>query len=251
MIHIGMDLHQKTTTWFACDETGERIASGKVDSGSEGWAADVQRLEQPLQVVIETGTTTWWCVDVLRELGVEPIVVDARQFKLIASPTSVSGARPKSSASGSTPRSHVSSSSGLIQPTCRRFRASGPLPCWPLPVRSMTHGALPVAGTSPATRACLPRCATAAIASAVAASPARAAACYATPSPKPLTARYAARNFPKSTAAGLAASTPAEPGRSRSSRLLDPPMRRPPEPSAKRSMKQTLQTRPRGPSPSG
>lgn len=84
MIHIGMDLHQKTTTWFACDGSGQRLGSGKVDSSPEGWGSIVERFGSELQVVIETGSTTWWCVDVLRERGLEPVVVDARQFKLIA-----------------------------------------------------------------------------------------------------------------------------------------------------------------------
>ena len=84
MIHIGMDLHQRTTTWFACDDAGKRLASGKVDSGEAGWQAVTERFERPMQVVIETGTTTWWCVDVLRQLSIEPTVVDARHFKIIA-----------------------------------------------------------------------------------------------------------------------------------------------------------------------
>lgn len=84
MIHIGMDLHQKTTTWFACDGQGQRLGSGKVESHRDGWAQVLGRFEGPIQVAIETGSITWFCVEQLRSLGVEPIVVDARHFKLIA-----------------------------------------------------------------------------------------------------------------------------------------------------------------------
>jgi transposase len=79
-----MDLHQKTTTWYACDDQGQRLGSGKVDSDAVGWAQVVGRFDKPVQVAIETGSMTWFCVEQLRLLGVEPIVVDARHFKLIA-----------------------------------------------------------------------------------------------------------------------------------------------------------------------
>lgn len=84
MIYVGMDLHQKTTTWFACDQEGQRVGSGKVDSTSEGWHSVLLRVGPQVQVAIETGSTTWYCVEQLRALGVEPTVVDARHFKLIA-----------------------------------------------------------------------------------------------------------------------------------------------------------------------
>lgn len=35
-------------------------------------------------MALETGGITWWVVDVLRESGIEPVVIDARQFKKIA-----------------------------------------------------------------------------------------------------------------------------------------------------------------------
>ena len=84
MIYVGMDLHQKTTTWFACDPDGKRVGSGKVDSSAEGWRSVLERLGPQAQVAIETGSVTWFCVEQLRVLGVEPTVVDARHFKLIA-----------------------------------------------------------------------------------------------------------------------------------------------------------------------
>ena len=84
MNYIGMDLHQRTTTWFACDQDGQRIGSGKVDSGPEGWKSVLQRVGPQAQVAIETGSISWFCVEQLRALGVEPTVVDARHFKLIA-----------------------------------------------------------------------------------------------------------------------------------------------------------------------
>jgi transposase len=79
-----MDLHQKTTTWYACDGQGLRLGSGKVDSDAAGWGQIFARFDSHVQVAIETGATTWFCVEQLRLLGIEPVVVDARHFKLIA-----------------------------------------------------------------------------------------------------------------------------------------------------------------------
>lgn len=87
MIYIGMDLHQKTTTWFACDDDGQRAGSGKVESSNEGWKSVTDRFGSTgteVRVAIETGSITWFCVEQLRSLGIEPTVVDARHFKLIA-----------------------------------------------------------------------------------------------------------------------------------------------------------------------
>jgi transposase len=84
VIYIGMDLHQKTTTWYACNVEGQRVGSGKVESNYLGWQQILVRFCEPVQVAIETGSITWFCVEQLRLLGVEPVVVDARHFKLIA-----------------------------------------------------------------------------------------------------------------------------------------------------------------------
>lgn len=85
MIYVGMDVHKRTTTFCALDDEGSIIRRGKVTSGEAGWLgiiADWPPAE--VQVALETGGMSWWVVDVLRGAGVEPVVVDARQFKMIA-----------------------------------------------------------------------------------------------------------------------------------------------------------------------
>ena len=85
MIYVGMDLHQKTTTWLAIDDAGARVGGGVVASTERGWGEVVSAWPvAEVRVAVETGTVTWWVVSVLRELGIEPTVVDARRFKLIA-----------------------------------------------------------------------------------------------------------------------------------------------------------------------
>ncbi len=85
MIYVGMDLHKKSTTFCAIDEEGSVVRRGQVPSGHEGWRQILSYwpVEQ-IRVALETGSMTWWAVDELREAGVEPTVVDARQFKMIA-----------------------------------------------------------------------------------------------------------------------------------------------------------------------
>ena len=85
MIYVGMDIHKKTTTFCAIDEEGKLAKRGKVPSDEDGWLGIVGNWPiDDVQVALETGAMTWWVVDVLREAGIEPVVVDARQFKLIA-----------------------------------------------------------------------------------------------------------------------------------------------------------------------
>ena len=85
MIYVAMDIHKKTTTYCAIDQGGEIIRRGKVSSGEAGWLKIVQQWPmEEVRVALETGGMSWWVVDVLRGAGLEPVVVDARRFKLIA-----------------------------------------------------------------------------------------------------------------------------------------------------------------------
>jgi transposase len=85
MIYIGMDIHKKTTTFCALDSDGKVVHRGTVSSVEAGWLEIVNHWSgQESAIALETGTMTWWVVDVLREAGIEPVVIDARQFKLIS-----------------------------------------------------------------------------------------------------------------------------------------------------------------------
>lgn len=85
MIYIGMDVHKKTTTFCAIDSEGKVLRRGTVNSDESGWLEIVNRYSgEDLSIALETGCTTWWVVDILREAGIEPIVIDARRFKMIA-----------------------------------------------------------------------------------------------------------------------------------------------------------------------
>ena len=85
MIYVGMDVHKRTTTFCVLDDEGKVVLRGKVASGEAGWQGIVSHWpSDETRVAIETGGMSWWVVDVLRGVGIEPVVVDARQFKMIA-----------------------------------------------------------------------------------------------------------------------------------------------------------------------
>ena len=85
MIYVGMDVHKKTTTFCALDSEGKVVRRGTVDSVETGWLAIVKHWStDEISIALETGSLTWWVVDVLREAGIEPVVIDARRFKMIA-----------------------------------------------------------------------------------------------------------------------------------------------------------------------
>ena len=83
-MHIGMDLHKKHSVFCVIDDQGAVVARGRVESSEEGWTGLLRRWpKEEVKVAVETGTVSWWAVEVARTLGIEPVVVDARQFKLI------------------------------------------------------------------------------------------------------------------------------------------------------------------------
>ena len=85
MRYVGMDIHSKTTTFCVIDDEGKICKRGKVYSGETGWLEVVGHWPgEEVMVALETGNLTWWVVDVLRGAGIDPVVVDARQMKLIS-----------------------------------------------------------------------------------------------------------------------------------------------------------------------
>ena len=85
MRYVGMDIHSKTTTFCVIDDEGNICKRGKVDSSESQWLGVVSHWPgEEVTVALESGNMTWWVVDALRSAGIEPVVVDARQFKLIS-----------------------------------------------------------------------------------------------------------------------------------------------------------------------
>jgi transposase len=86
MNYIGMDLHHRQSTYCVVDEAGAIVGRGRVESTVEGWNSLYRRWPaSEVRLAVETGAQTWSAVDCARAAGIEPVVVDARQFKLVAS----------------------------------------------------------------------------------------------------------------------------------------------------------------------
>lgn len=84
MYYAGFDLHSKKTTVWIEDENGNKVWSGSVPSTKEGWLGAVDKYkEKGIKIVIEAGRITYFAVDALRLMGIEPVVVNPRQVKLI------------------------------------------------------------------------------------------------------------------------------------------------------------------------
>jgi transposase len=85
MIHIGIDIHKSSSTFCALRDDGKIIRRGKIATSQEAlWELATAWPGAEVRIAIETGNLTWWAVSVFRSTGIEPLVVNARQFKLIS-----------------------------------------------------------------------------------------------------------------------------------------------------------------------
>ena len=81
--YIGMDVHCKKTAFVAQTESGEVVAEGEVETSREGFErmiGDVHA-EPGTQVGLESGVQATWVSRILRELGMEPMVVNAYEVR--------------------------------------------------------------------------------------------------------------------------------------------------------------------------
>jgi transposase len=81
--YIGLDVHRKQTTYVLQDEAGEVIRQGQVPTTPEGLGTLLgpDGLPPLTPVGLETGRQTFWVVGVLGELGLSPVVIDAREVR--------------------------------------------------------------------------------------------------------------------------------------------------------------------------
>lgn len=85
MDYVGMDVHKKHTVFCVVDDEGKVVSRGKVESTEVSWREVLtSKPADQVRLVFETGTMAWWLVSVARQAGIEPTVVDVRQFRLLA-----------------------------------------------------------------------------------------------------------------------------------------------------------------------
>jgi len=90
-IYIGMDVHSKVTVFFVQDEEGKQIAQGKVRTTEEELRMAKEWIEGKvgrgveIKVGLESGNMARYVVMILRRMGWEAIVIDAREVRAKAS----------------------------------------------------------------------------------------------------------------------------------------------------------------------
>lgn len=82
MIYCGMDVHKKYIRVSQIDEEGDVIGELKLRTKKKFLQRQFD-LEEPMRIVLETGTHAAWIARTLRDLGHEVIVAHARRIQLI------------------------------------------------------------------------------------------------------------------------------------------------------------------------
>jgi transposase len=81
-----LDVHCKMTVYVAQSEAGEVIAEGSVPTSVEGFEQMLVCLDAPegTRIGLETGTQAAWTSRLLASIGMEPVVIDAREVRIKA-----------------------------------------------------------------------------------------------------------------------------------------------------------------------
>lgn len=81
--YVGLDVHSKDSVYAVEDEVGQLVGRGSVPTTLEGLRQlrDQNTLPPGTGVALEAGVVSFFVVDVLRELGLEPVVIDAAEVR--------------------------------------------------------------------------------------------------------------------------------------------------------------------------
>ena len=84
--YVGLDVHSKSSVFVIQNERGEELGRGEVPTSAEGFSALRMRfrLQASTPVALESGTIAFFAGRKLREPGLPPVVVDAREVTVKA-----------------------------------------------------------------------------------------------------------------------------------------------------------------------
>ncbi len=82
-VYIGMDVHCKKTVYVIQEGSGKVVAQGSVPTSVESFSGMLDELAVPsgTKIGLETGSQSWWVSSVLSGLGMQPVVIDAREVR--------------------------------------------------------------------------------------------------------------------------------------------------------------------------
>jgi transposase len=83
MVHVGVDLHKQVSQVAVLTEEGE-ITQTRLENDPELVEGFFRKIP-PAKVAIEASGTWWWLVDLLEDLGHQPVLSHPKQTKAIAS----------------------------------------------------------------------------------------------------------------------------------------------------------------------
>ncbi len=83
MIHVGIDVHQKSSQVCELSEEGVILETSQIPSTESAYLRWFQNRET-MRIVIECGGSSRWVFRLLREMGHEVLVVNPRRVRLIA-----------------------------------------------------------------------------------------------------------------------------------------------------------------------
>ncbi len=84
MVHVGIDLHKHVSQIARLEENGE-LNQTRIENDREQIRRFFEAIPAPAKVAIEASGTWWWIVDLLEELGHQPVLSNPKQTKAIAS----------------------------------------------------------------------------------------------------------------------------------------------------------------------
>ena len=84
--YVGIDVHSKDCVYAVQDEHGTLLGEGSVSTSPEGLLSLRRRFELPdgTRVGLETGTVTFYVARLLGRIGLAPLVIEAREVRLLA-----------------------------------------------------------------------------------------------------------------------------------------------------------------------
>src|SRR5499426_1811471 len=83
MVHVGIDLHKHVSQIARLEESGE-LTQTRLNNDREEIRRFFEAIPAPAKVAIEASGTWWWIVDLLEELGHQPVLSNPKQTKAIA-----------------------------------------------------------------------------------------------------------------------------------------------------------------------
>lgn len=82
-VYMGLDVHSKETVYVAQDSNGAVVGQGKAATSLEGLSRMLEGVGVPkgTEIGLETGVQATWVSRLLSDLGMQPVVIDAREVR--------------------------------------------------------------------------------------------------------------------------------------------------------------------------